>query len=53
MILEEKGSHAIYVSQPKAVAALIAEAARGVKVTAAGSEETEEAGVRNGGAAGS
>ncbi len=38
--IEEKGSHAIYVSQPKAVAALIAMAVNGVKVTPAGSEET-------------
>src|SRR3989454_9552749 len=30
-VLEEKGSHAIYVSQPHAVAALIAKAAEGVK----------------------
>jgi pimeloyl-ACP methyl ester carboxylesterase len=40
---EEKGSHAIYVSQPRAVAALIVKAAMGVKVPA-GSEETEQAG---------
>jgi pimeloyl-ACP methyl ester carboxylesterase len=40
---EEKGSHAIYVSRPRAVAALIAKAAMGVKVPA-GSEETEQAG---------
>jgi hypothetical protein len=41
--IEEKGSHSIYVSRPKAVAVLIAKAAGGVKVTAAGSEEAEEA----------
>lgn len=41
--IEEKGSHSIYVSQPKAVAVLIARAAMGVKVTPAGSEEAEEA----------
>ena len=40
---EERGSHAIYVSRPRAVAALIAKAAMGVKVPA-GSEETEQAG---------
>jgi pimeloyl-ACP methyl ester carboxylesterase len=40
--IEEKGSHSIYVSRPKAVAVLIAKAASGVKVTAAGSEEAEE-----------
>ncbi len=33
-VVEEKGSHAIYVSQPKAVAALIEKAAEGVKVAA-------------------
>jgi pimeloyl-ACP methyl ester carboxylesterase len=33
-VVEEKGSHAIYVSQPKPVAALIAKAASGVKVAA-------------------
>jgi pimeloyl-ACP methyl ester carboxylesterase len=43
-MVEEKGSHAIYVSQPKAVAALIARAATGVKVMPAGSEEAEQAG---------
>jgi hypothetical protein len=34
-IVEVKGSHAIYVSQPKAVAALIEEAAKsiGTKIT--------------------
>jgi hypothetical protein len=31
-VVEEKGSHAIYVSQPNAVAALIEKAAEGVKV---------------------
>jgi Alpha/beta hydrolase family len=36
---EEKGSHAIYVSQPRAVAELISTAASGVRMTAAGSEE--------------
>ena len=30
-IVEIKGSHAIYVSQPKAVAAIIASAAEGIK----------------------
>ncbi len=34
-VIEEKGSHAIYVSQPKPVAALIAKAASGVKGAAA------------------
>jgi len=34
-VIEEKGSHAIYVSQPKAVAALIVKAAEGVNVPAA------------------
>jgi len=33
-VVEEKGSHAIYVSQPVAVAALIARAAEGVNVAA-------------------
>ena len=33
-VVEEKGSHAIYVSKPKAVAALIQTAAKGVQVTA-------------------
>lgn len=33
-IIEQRGSHAIYVSQPKAVAALIAEAASGTKAAA-------------------
>jgi pimeloyl-ACP methyl ester carboxylesterase len=33
-VVEEKGSHAIYVSQPKAVAVLIAMAAEGVNVAA-------------------
>ena len=33
---EERGSHAIYVSQPGAVAALIAEAAMEMKVAAGG-----------------
>lgn len=33
-VVEEKGSHAIYVSQPGAVAALIEKAAEGVKVAA-------------------
>jgi pimeloyl-ACP methyl ester carboxylesterase len=36
--IEEQGSHAIYVSQPKAVAALIAAAASGVTVPALKSE---------------
>ncbi len=31
-VIEEKGSHSIYVSQPEAVAALIVKAAQGVKV---------------------
>ncbi len=30
-VVEAAGSHAIYVSQPRAVAALIAQAAKGVK----------------------
>ena len=34
-VVEVKGSHAIYVSQPKAVAALIKQAAESVKVSAA------------------
>jgi pimeloyl-ACP methyl ester carboxylesterase len=34
-VVEAKGSHAIYVSQPKAVAALIEQAAKSVKVSAA------------------
>jgi hypothetical protein len=34
-VAEVKGSHAIYVSQPKAVAALIKQAAESVKVSAA------------------
>jgi pimeloyl-ACP methyl ester carboxylesterase len=33
-VVEVKGSHAVYMSQPEAVAALIAEAARGVKLAA-------------------
>jgi pimeloyl-ACP methyl ester carboxylesterase len=33
-IVEERGSHAIYVSQPGAVAALIAAAAKGVNIAA-------------------
>jgi len=33
-VVEEKGSHAIYVSQPKAVASLIAKAAEGLKKVA-------------------
>ena len=32
-VVEVKGSHAVYVSQPKAVAALIEKAARGVRAT--------------------
>jgi CheY-like chemotaxis protein len=32
-VVEVKGSHAVYVSQPKSVAAIIAEAAHGVAVT--------------------
>jgi pimeloyl-ACP methyl ester carboxylesterase len=35
IVVEVKGSHAIYVSQPKAVAALIEQAAKSVKVSAA------------------
>ncbi len=46
--IEEKGSHAIYVSQPKAVAALIARAASSAKVAAVGSKEAEGAGVPGG-----
>ncbi|MGH7462103.1 MAG: alpha/beta fold hydrolase, partial [Longimicrobiales bacterium] len=34
-VTEAKGSHAIYVSQPQAVAALIEQAARGVKAAVA------------------
>ena len=34
-VVEVKGSHAVYVSQPQAVASLIAKAARGVAVPAA------------------
>jgi pimeloyl-ACP methyl ester carboxylesterase len=34
-VVEERGSHAIYVSQPKAVAALIEKAAKGVTTVAA------------------
>ncbi len=48
-MVEEKGSHAIYVSQPQAVAALIAKAVSSVKVTAAGFEEAEGAGIPGGG----
>jgi len=33
-VVEVKGSHAVYVSQPAAVAALIEKAARGVKAAA-------------------
>jgi hypothetical protein len=33
-VVEVAGSHAIYVSQPNAVAALIEEATKGVKATA-------------------
>jgi len=33
-VVEEKGSHAIYVSKPRAVAALIQAAAKGVQVGA-------------------
>jgi len=33
-VTEAKGSHAIYVSQPQAVAAIIAKAAHGVAVAA-------------------
>nr|WP_242342880.1 hypothetical protein [Anaeromyxobacter sp. SG22] len=46
--IEEKGSHAIYMSQPKAVAALIARAATSVKVVAVGSAGAEEAGMPGG-----
>ena len=35
-VIEAKGSHAIYVSQPKAVAALIAKAAKSVNSKMAG-----------------
>jgi pimeloyl-ACP methyl ester carboxylesterase len=38
---EERGSHSIYVSQPKAVVALIAQAASGARVAAAESEARE------------
>ena len=40
-IVEEKGSHSFYVSRPKAVAALIAEAARGVKTAAKSRDQLE------------
>jgi pimeloyl-ACP methyl ester carboxylesterase len=40
-IVEEKGSHSFYVSRPKAVAALIAEAARGVKTAGQSRDELE------------
>ena len=33
-VVEERGSHSIYVSQPRAVSALIEAAAKGVDVTA-------------------
>jgi len=33
-VVEEKGSHAIYVSQPKAVASIIVKAVEGVKKVA-------------------
>jgi hypothetical protein len=33
-VVEVKGSHAVYVSQPKAVALLIEKAAKGVKLAA-------------------
>ena len=35
-VVEVKGSHAIYVSQPAAVAALIEQAAKGISVAAGG-----------------
>ena len=44
--IEEKGSHAIYVSQPRVVAALITKAAMGVKMPAR-AEEAEQAGKPN------
>jgi hypothetical protein len=44
-MIEEKGSHATYVSQPRVVAALIARAAMGVKMPAR-AEEAEQAGQR-------
>jgi hypothetical protein len=34
-VVEAKGSHAIYVSQPEAVAALVEQAAKSVKTAAA------------------
>ena len=34
-VVEVKGSHAVYVSQPDAVASLITKAAKGVEVAAA------------------
>jgi len=34
-VVEVKGSHAIYVSQPEAVAALVEKAAKSVKTSAA------------------
>jgi len=39
--VEARGSHSIYVSQPKAVVALIAQAVTGVRVAAAQSEATD------------
>jgi len=33
-VVEEKGSHAIYISKPEIVAALIEKAAKGVKLAA-------------------
>ncbi|HEU4385792.1 MAG TPA: alpha/beta hydrolase [Anaeromyxobacteraceae bacterium] len=43
--IEQKGSHAVYVSQAGAVGAFIDRAASGVTVTAVGSGAAEEAGV--------
>jgi hypothetical protein len=34
VVVEVKGSHAVYVSQPAAVAALIEKAAKGMRVAA-------------------
>jgi pimeloyl-ACP methyl ester carboxylesterase len=46
--IEEKASHSIYVSQPRAVATLIGKAASSAKVTAAGSGRPAESGAPGG-----
>jgi hypothetical protein len=43
-VVEVAGSHAVYVSQPEAVAALIAKAARGVKLAASKTGENTAVG---------